>query len=120
MDLDARLKNRDALTDLLDEVFSTKSTEDWVDHFKGTLPVAPVYDLEKALNNPFIDEIGSIAEVDHPDRSNLRGLNNPLRLDGERVPLKPGPKLGADTADILQELGRSAEDIEALQAKKIV
>jgi len=120
VDLDARLKNRDALTDLLDEVFSTKSTEEWVDHFKGTLPVAPVYDLEKALNNPFIEEIGSIAEVDHPDRSNLRVLNNPLRLDGERVPLKPGPKLGADTADILRELGRSAEEIEALQAKKIV
>ncbi len=120
VDLDARLKNRDALTEVLDQVFSGKTTEAWVDFFKGIIPVAPVYDLDKALDNPFIAEIGSITEVDHPDRSGLRVLNNPLKLDGKRLPLQPGPKLGADTADILKGLGRSDADIEALRSKKVV
>jgi crotonobetainyl-CoA:carnitine CoA-transferase CaiB-like acyl-CoA transferase len=119
-DLSARLKNRDVLTEVLDEVFSGKTTEEWIDQFKGVIPIAPVYDMEKALDNPFVAEVGSIAEIDHPDRQGLRVLNNPLKLDGERVPLKPGPKLGADTQSILEELGLSDSEIEALRTQQAI
>lgn len=120
VDLSARLENRDALTDVLDTVFVEKTTEEWVDVFKGVIPIAPVYDMDKALDNPFVAEMGSIAQVDHPDRPGLRVLNNPLKLDGKRVPLKPAPKLGADTHDILAELGLNKEDVEDLRARKVI
>lgn len=115
VDLKARLTNRDALTGVLDEEFSARSTEDWVEHFKGSIPVAPVYDLARALDNPFIQETEMIAEIKHPDRANLRVLKNPIKLDGRRVPTRSAPKLGAHTEQVLKDAGFGDDDIARMR-----
>ncbi|MBT5239406.1 MAG: CoA transferase [Rhodospirillaceae bacterium] len=114
-DLAARLENRAALTVILDEVFSKMSTEAWVEKFKGIIPISPVYDMAQALDNPFLEEIDMITEVDHPDRPGLRVLNNPIKLDGKRVPIRSAPKLGADTDELLKDIGYDDEGIAALR-----
>lgn len=119
-DLDGRLKNRDALTAELDGIFSERTTEDWVEHFKGKIPIAPVYDMAQALDNPFLDELGMIGQVDHPEREGMRILRNPIRLDGERLPSRPGPKLGQDTEALLKEAGYSEEEIANLKIDGVV
>ncbi|MEQ8507682.1 MAG: CoA transferase [Rhodospirillaceae bacterium] len=119
-DLKARLENRAELSDELDAIFSQKSTEAWVEQFKGVLPISPVYDIAQALDNPFLDEIDMIAEVDHPDRPNLRVLHNPIKLDGQRLPVKSAPKLGADTDAILSDIGYSADVIADLRRSKTI
>lgn len=114
-DLGGRLENRAALTVILDEVFSKKPTDAWVEKFKGIIPISPVYDMAQALDNPFVEEIDMITEVDHPDRPGLRVLNNPIKLDGKRVPIRCAPKLGADTDALLKDIGYDDEDIAALR-----
>ncbi|NGM37052.1 CoA transferase [Methylobacterium sp. DB0501] len=97
----ARRDNRDALTAALDDVFSTRPTQAWLEILSGRLPVAPVHDVAQALANPFVAEAGMIARIDHPARPGLRVLANPLKIDGVRpVPAACSP-LGADTHDIL-------------------
>ncbi len=115
VDLGARLENRAALTEILDEEFSQLPTDTWVEKFKGIIPISPVYDMAQALNNPFVDEIDMITEVEHPDRPGLRVLNNPIKLDGKRVPIRHAPKLGADTDAILKDVGYDDENIAALR-----
>lgn len=115
IDLSTRLENRAALTDVLDEIFAQMPTESWVEKFKGVIPISPVYDMAQALDNPFVEELDMITEVDHPDRPGMRVLNNPIRLNGERVPIKHAPKLGADTDDLLNDIGYEADDIAALR-----
>ncbi|MDG2243329.1 MAG: CoA transferase [Rhodospirillaceae bacterium] len=115
VDLGARLENRIALTEILDEEFSQLPTDAWVERFKGIIPISPVYDMAQALDNPFVDEIDMITEVNHPDRPGLRVLNNPIKLDGKRVPIRHAPKLGADTDVILKEVGYDDENIAALR-----
>ncbi len=108
--LESRLENRDALTQLLDTAFSARTTAIWTEALSSTVPIAPVYDLEHALTNPFlIDESGMIGEVDHPQRAGMRVLANPIRIDGNRLPQTPGPALGAHTEALRRELGRLDE-----------
>lgn len=104
--LEARLSNRDALTEALDELIGQRTTAQWVAHLGDTVPAAPVYDLDEALVNPFlIDESGMVSEIAHRDAGMIRILSNPLRLNGERLPQRPGPALGEHTGALKGELG---------------
>ena len=116
IDLESRLQNRDALTVELDAVFSERPTEEWVEHFKDAIPIAPVYDMAQALDNPFLTEIDMINEVEHPNRKRMRVLFNPIRLDGARLPQRSGPKLGESTERLLREAGFSAAEIAKMRA----
>ncbi|MFL2771702.1 MAG: CaiB/BaiF CoA transferase family protein [Rhodospirillaceae bacterium] len=119
-DLESRLMNRDALTVELDRIFSESTTEEWVEHFKEKIPIAPVYNIAEALDNPFLNETGMIGQVDHPDRDGMRILRNPIRLNGERLPSQAGPKLGQDNEKVLRESGYSAEEIAALRNNGVI
>ena len=118
-DFPARLKNREKLTEVLDKVFAQKTVDDWMEMFAGLVPIGPVYSLDKALDNPYVAERGLIQEMDHPKKK-LRVLSNPIRDGGEVLPVKPGPQLGQDTDDILNELGYSETDISGLREKSVV
>ena len=44
----------------------------------------------------------------------------PAQFGGAVTKIRNAPKLGADTEDVLRELGRSDEEIAALRAAKVV
>jgi crotonobetainyl-CoA:carnitine CoA-transferase CaiB-like acyl-CoA transferase len=115
-----RLANRAALSDLLDGVFSTQPTAHWQALLEGSVPVAPVNELDQALDNPWLDTIGMTDIVQHPDREEFRVLASPIRIDGKRLPNRAGPLLGADSDDILADLGYDADAIAGLRAGGIV
>ncbi len=115
-----RLANRDALTQVLDAVFETQPTQHWVDLLAGKVPVAPVHDLASAMDNPYLKETGMMQTVQHPDRESLRVLASPIRVDGERLPARAGPLLGADNDEVLGSIGLSDSDIETLKRDGIV
>jgi crotonobetainyl-CoA:carnitine CoA-transferase CaiB-like acyl-CoA transferase len=54
------------------------------------------------------------------DQRDMRSLANPIRIDGERVCRRAGPKLGENTEEILRELGERAADVVALRAAKAI
>ncbi|OYY72779.1 CaiB/BaiF CoA-transferase family protein [Sphingomonas sp. 28-63-12] len=115
-----RLGNRDALTAVLDAVFQQHPTDHWLQVLRGHMPVSPVNALDAALDNPFLAETGMLDMVAHPDRAELRVLANPIRLDGERLPNRAGPLLGADTAPVLVEAGYSVAEIADLKARGVI
>ena len=83
------------------------------------MPVARVNTLTEALTSEAFLASGMIAEVEHP-QGPLKVLANPIRVDGERLPVSAAPKLGADTDALLDELGFSAGDIAALRSARTV
>ena len=119
LDLEARLASRDRLTDLLDEILSTKPTADWIEQFGGKVPCAPVYDVAQALDNPFLAERGGVAAFDHPDDPGLKMVASPIRM-GTPIPNRPAPKLGADTDALLADLGYDADAIAALREAGVI
>lgn len=115
-----RLRHRDELTVILDEVFGERPTAHWVELLGGHMPVAPVLSLDQALDNPYLRTTGMIDSVAHPDRADMRVLANPIRLDGERLPNRAGPLLGVDTDAVLAEAGYDSAEIESFRAKGVV
>jgi crotonobetainyl-CoA:carnitine CoA-transferase CaiB-like acyl-CoA transferase len=96
-----RASNRDELTAILDGELEKETAAHWVELLGATVPIAPVYDIERALENPFVKETGMIQSVPHPADPNMRLLANPLRINGERLPLAACSALGADNEMLL-------------------
>lgn len=116
----ARVDNRDALTVALDEILQAKTTDEWVQMLKDALPVAPVYTLPEALDNPFAEEIGMVRSVPHAERDDMRMLANPLRVNGRRPSSQPCASLGSDTDALLAEVGYGDEQIAELRQAGVV
>ncbi|MDJ0655642.1 MAG: CoA transferase [Xanthomonadales bacterium] len=115
-----RRENRDALTGVLDAIFAEDSTASWIERLQTRVPVAPVYDLPDALDNPFVQQVDMIQQMPHPHAGSLRALRNPIRLEGHRLPGSPGHGLGQDNAEILGEELGLADSLEALKNNKVV
>lgn len=118
--MSARREHRDALTTVLDEVFSTDTTAAWLAKLQGVLPAAPVYDMQQALDNPYVERIGMIQHAPHPQKADFRALRNPIKLDGRRLPSRIASSLGADNEAVLRELGYDDAAIAQLAARKII
>ena len=114
-----RADNRDALTKVLDEIFQTEDTDHWFEKLQTYIPVAPVYDLPNALDNPFVASIGMMQTMTHREFGEYRGLSNPIKIDQQRMQTHCGAGLGANNQEILgKELG--VEDLEDLAARGVI
>ena len=120
----SRMQHRDELTKVLDDVFSKHDTDHWLRLLTGTVPCAPVFDLGKALENPFVqnnDKIVSIPYAKSPTRKTVEFLAPPFQFDGKSfTDFTIGPRLGEHTAEILSSLGCSNNEIRELCEKEII
>lgn len=110
-----RLKRRDEITEMLDDALSARTTDEWVAELAGSVPVAPVYNVAEALENPFVAEQGRVADFTYPDGHAIRNLTGPVRVS-EATPTRAAPAYGADTDALLEELGYSDSDIARLRS----
>jgi crotonobetainyl-CoA:carnitine CoA-transferase CaiB-like acyl-CoA transferase len=117
----ARLKNRAQITEELDAVLMTATTEEWMSRLRGKVPIAPVYDVRQALDNPFVAEQQLVLDFEHAEHGNIRGVASPVRVDGgDAHPRRAAPRLGEDTDALLEELGYAPRAIEALREQAAV
>jgi crotonobetainyl-CoA:carnitine CoA-transferase CaiB-like acyl-CoA transferase len=110
-----RLANRDEVNRLLDGALSTRTTAEWLAHFAGKVPAAPVNDLKAALDNPFVGERGLIR-----DYGSARMVAGPVRDSASEPPSQAAPALGADTDAVLRDCGFSDGEIAALRADRVI
>lgn len=112
-DFAARRASRLELTPLVDAVLSTRTTAQWMEVFAGRIPVAPVLDIASALDNSYVERVGMVQTIDHP-QGPQRVLRNPVKLDGQRLAGSACPPLNADARELLEELGYDAAAIVRL------
>ncbi len=101
--------NRAALTAELDAAMSKRTTDEWVRELSGAVPVGPVYEVERALDNPFVETVGMVGNVPHPHLPGMRMIANPLKIDGKRPDQKVCSPLGGDNAELLGDRNRGDE-----------
>ena len=118
----ARLKNREAVDEILEKKFREKDRDEWVDLLiQGDVPVGPVNDLSQALNNPSILARKMVVPVNHMGEE-IQMVGNPIKMSeiGEEV-FAGAPTLGQHTGQVLQKvLGYSPNQIESLRKEKVV
>jgi crotonobetainyl-CoA:carnitine CoA-transferase CaiB-like acyl-CoA transferase len=114
-DFKARLANRDKLTVELDAALSTRTTAEWIERFAGTVPAAPVHDVKAALENAFVKDEGRVCTATRAEGA-IRLLAAPIKCPGDQMPCEPAPALGADTDDVLTQIGFARDEIARLRA----
>ncbi|MDH5536066.1 MAG: CoA transferase [Betaproteobacteria bacterium] len=115
-----RLKHRDLITELLDKELENRTTEEWLAHFAGVVPAAPIYDVAQALENPFVTEHGRLQEIHHPPRGRFRMVAPPVRCAGTEAPARPAPELGEHTEELLRDIGYDSARIKALREGGVI
>ena len=114
----ARIANRDALLAQIVPRIAADSTAWWIENLHAAgVPGGEVRGVGAALAAPETLARGMVAAVPHPSAGSVRLVASPLKLGRTPVvePIAP-PLLGADTADVLAELGYTSEAIAKLVA----
>lgn len=114
-----RLENRALLTETVDAHLITQPTAHWIEALGGHVPCGPVHNVAGALDNPFLRDRGGVVDTPHPDRADLKVLRNPVRMT-DPPPNHHAPGLGADTDDILRELGYDDGAIQSLKETGVI
>jgi succinate---hydroxymethylglutarate CoA-transferase len=115
-----RLRHRDLITDMLDRELERRTTAEWLAHFAGAVPAAPINNLAQALDNPFVTENGRLQTLAHPARGSYRMVAPPVRCGDEAAPAQPAPALGEHTTELLREIGYDAARIGRLRDSGII
>jgi len=101
---------------LTQEALRTRTTGEWVERLEAfDVPCAPVLTRREMIRHPQLAANALIIETDHPEAGRLRQTRPPARFEGTPVDLpRPGPALGAHTAEALAEAGLAPAEIDAL------
>jgi crotonobetainyl-CoA:carnitine CoA-transferase CaiB-like acyl-CoA transferase len=102
----------------IEQALASRAARDWSDLLnQHGVPAGEVLDVPSALEHPQIVARGllktfeSVPDVDHPVRVVRAGFH---LGSGDPEPASPPPALGADTEDLLAELGYSKHEVDEL------
>jgi crotonobetainyl-CoA:carnitine CoA-transferase CaiB-like acyl-CoA transferase len=115
-----RLVHRATLVPILKAEFRRRTTAEWLEHLRGHVPVAPVYDVEEALRDEQTLAREMVVEVAHPLFGALAQVGCPIKLDGVRPRFAPASALGADTPALLAEVGVGADELARLRQRNVI
>ncbi len=99
-------------------ILPQRTTAEWQTLFDSLdIPNAPVMAMEDLPDDPHIRAVGLIEDYDHPQQGPMRRVRSPYTMHGvETGPDLPAPALGAQGAEILEELGFSSDRVAQLIA----
>lgn len=118
-----RVENRTELTRLLQAVFATRTTKEWVALLEAAgVPNGPINNVAQVFEEPQVKARGIRLKLAHPVAGTLDSVASPMRFSGtplsfERAP----PLLGQHTDEVLQGLlGKSDAELAKLRAEGVV
>ena len=117
-----RVKNADALQELIETIFTTQPTAHWVEKLDAAgVPGGPVYTYEQTMSDPQVQHRRMVYDIEHPVIGPMKTLGLPLKSNGDLTQIrKPAPLLGQHTRDVLRELGYSEGDAAGMLSQGVV
>lgn len=101
-----RLRNRAALRRELEAAMAQSTVNEVIErlHAHG-VPCGKVRSIAEAISDPQVAARQMLLQMPHPDLGSFAVLGNPIKLSAVgAIPCAPAPRLGADTAEILERL----------------
>lgn len=102
-----RVANRTVLISLLEELFRTRTTAEWVQTCRSLqIPCGPIYQFSQLYADPFVEERRMRFSVEHPTAGVIHQVGLPIKFlsnDETDIPLtSPPPTLGQHTEEVLR------------------
>lgn len=118
----ARIRNQESLYPRLRAIFRTRTATEWENALlEAGIPAGQILLLDELFENEQVRAREMVFEYDHPTGGPVRAINLPFRLSRSPVQMHAlPPDLGADTERILEELGRTPEEIGVLRRVKVI
>jgi formyl-CoA transferase len=117
-----RLKNRDALNAAIDGYLADRTSAEWIEQLNAAgVPCGPIYTIDKMFDDPQVEHLGIVEEIEAGRRGTLRVVGQPVALS--RTPsalVAPPPERGEHTDEVLREFGFSPAEIAGLREAKVI
>jgi formyl-CoA transferase len=112
---DLRVQNQRECVAILDDVFRTRTLEEWKQALRGSDGVwAPIQKPAELHDDPMVNANGYLPDCTSQDGTKFRMVSPPFQFDGQPYTFdRPAPEAGQNTEEILLELGIEWDDIAA-------
>jgi crotonobetainyl-CoA:carnitine CoA-transferase CaiB-like acyl-CoA transferase len=115
-----RVENRETLEPIIDEEIASHSRDHWAERLDDAgIPWGDVNQIDEVIDHPQTEHLNMIREIETDDGP-LRVVDNPLEMSQADIRRDPMPDLGEHSAEILDGLGYSEEEIRALQNSNVI
>ena len=117
-----RLKNRDYLNKIIEEVTITKTSDEWVEKLeKVGVPCGPINSIDKVFDDPQVKHLGIAQSIDTIPFGQTQLVGQPFNLSRSPSIMKQRPpEKGEHNEDVLLDLGYSSEELDELKSKNII
>lgn len=117
-----RVENREELTAILNNVFQSKTSEEWYGILSEHKVLhGPIWNVEQLVNSDVIQDHGIIVDTSHPVFGTLPVIQTPITYSRTPASVQSGPPmLGEHTRQILSELGMDEAQISRMVSEGIV
>ncbi len=119
----ARIKNRQALSEIIDQKLAGKTVEEWIPLFdQAGIPCGPINTFDRAFRDPQVQHLGLVREMEHPHYGKVKVVGPPATFSESEIGIQsPPPLLGEHNREILTRLlGYSDEEVNSLQDQGVV
>ena len=101
-----RIIHRQELVSIIEEIFLTKTRDDWIRILIETdVPTGPVYSMSELFNDPQVKDREMLVEVEHARLGKLKQIGIPMKFSETEPEIKSSPPvLGEHTAEVLRTL----------------
>jgi formyl-CoA transferase len=106
----------------LSRIFEERSTAEWMALLEAAdIPMLPMHDFKSVLQDPHLVATGFFAVEQHPSEGTVRTMKMPMRWHGNTPdPVRPAPRQGEHSVEVLQQAGYGAAEITQLIAQGVV
>jgi len=87
---------------------------------KFDIPCSPVLSMKEIANDPSLRASGTVVEVPHPKLGSYLTVGSPIKFSDMQVEVKASPLLGEHTDEVLEGLGYTREQIQAMHEARAV
>jgi crotonobetainyl-CoA:carnitine CoA-transferase CaiB-like acyl-CoA transferase len=119
----ARVENRGALDDLIDQALAGETAASWIEKLKAAgIPCGLINTVAQALAAPQTAARAMIETVTHSTAGEIKMLGIPMKFSGTPASVRAAPPtLGQHSDEILRDmLGYDAVRVAALRAKQVI
>ena len=111
-----RQLNRKKLEKILEKIFITKSSKEWIKMLiESSIPSGPIYNMKEVWEDEQVKYRKMDVKLDHPKQKKSRNIGVAVKLSKTPGKIKtPAPLYGEHSSKILKELGYSEDEIKNL------